>query len=456
MSTNQNHNIYKHHMFTDKLLFRNTDNFWLAVFRMSFGLLMGIHCVMSVLNGQVYHNFTEPPVRFPYIDFGWLSLIPGQAFPVFYIIMAASAFMILAGYRYRLFSIILAALWTITYLSQKVDYNNHYYLMVLISWIMVLVPANQRLSLDVKHGRSRYSKQCPQWVPLLFVSLTAIMYLFAGINKFDPDWLSGRFLEIMFSRFRQHQYLGNLYSNHQFILFISYGGLAFDLLIAPALIWKKTRVAAFFLSCLFHLFNSYTFHIGVFPFLGIALNLLFFIPIHYGTGIKDGHFSSQNIAIPGIDERRKRLLIKSAFTVFLIIQIIIPVRHFFFPGNTFWTDEGYRMSWKMMGRTKSGYVKFKVMHGDSILEINEPSRILSPKHAMWLAGSPDMIWQYAQKIKWEYIASESMEVQVYAVGAVSLNRWPAQPLVDSTVNLAGVKWEPFRHANWILPWKRPE
>ena len=58
------------------------------------------------------------------------------------------------------------------------------------------------------------------------------------------------------------------------------------------------------------------------------------------------------------------------------------------------------MSWKMMGRTKSGWVKFKVTDAEGRLkEYIDPVKELSTTHCMWLAGSPDMIWQYAQRIR---------------------------------------------------------
>ncbi len=86
--------------------------------------------------------------------------------------------------------------------------------------------------------------------------------------------------------------------------------------------------------------------------------------------------------------------------LYVLFQIILPLRPLFFPENVFWTDEGYRMSWKMMLRTKSGSLHFKVV--DSALDKTwdvDPSKYFAPAHVMWLSTSPDMIWQYAQHIK---------------------------------------------------------
>ena len=62
------------------------------------------------------------------------------------------------------------------------------------------------------------------------------------------------------------------------VYLISYGGLLFDLLIVPLLLWRRTRPLAFLVALAFHLTNWYLFNIGIFPWLMIAATLLFFPP----------------------------------------------------------------------------------------------------------------------------------------------------------------------------------
>jgi hypothetical protein len=81
----------------------------------------------------------------------------------------------------------------------------------------------------------------------------------------------------------------------------------------------------------------------------------------------------------------------------------------------------------------------------------DPAMHFKPVHLMWLSGSPDIIWQYAQRIKKAYKRKGYPDVEVYAIGKVSMNRYQAQSLIDPNCNLAAVKWEPFRNSNWILP-----
>ena len=126
------------------------------------------------------------------------------------------------------------------------------------------------------------------------------------------------------------------------------------------------------------------------------------------------------------------------------------MRSWFYPGNVFWTEEGYRMSWKMMMRTKSGALYFKVKDPVSKkIWKAEPAKIFTPRQMMWLSISPDIIWQYAQRLKKEFEEKGIKNAEVYAIGWVSLNRSKPMPMIDSTVNLAAVKWKPFRHSTWI-------
>ena len=35
------------------------------------------------------------------------------------------------------------------------------------------------------------------------------------------------------------------------------------------------------------------------------------------------------------------------FILFFALQLLVPLRHFLYPGDVFWTQEGYRFSWQM-------------------------------------------------------------------------------------------------------------
>src|SRR5690606_17769767 len=58
----------------------------------------------------------------------------------------------------------------------------------------------------------------------------------------------------------------------------------------------------------------------------------------------------------------KRKLILSCLIVFFAIQFLFPWRYLLYPGELFWTEEGYRFSWRVMLMEKAGYAQFKIVN----------------------------------------------------------------------------------------------
>ena len=448
-----NDNRLYNHRFIKKL-FLPVDNSPLVIFRIIFGLLLFYHTTIILLNGTVYKNFIEPPFTFAYIGLEFLQPLPGNGMYFYFSFMALLALLIILGAWYRFAMTGFAILWTLQYLMQKSGYNNHYYLVLLLCWLMALVPANGYCSVDAKRNLLTKTYTCPQWTTWLFAVQVAIVYFFAAISKLNAEWFSGKFLAIQFSRLSMHHIYGILFDQKWFPLLIACAGFFFDLLIIPLLVWNKTRKYAFVLACLFHLFNSFSFRIGIFPYLSIALCIFFFEP----GNIRDIFFKTKptvnDMGVPPAISTIKRKLLIAALSGYLLFQVIIPMRPWFFPGNTFWTEEGYRMSWKMMMRSKSGTIHFKVVdHTFRKTWIIDPRDSFSPAHVMWIAINPDITWQYAQRLQKEFFKKGVSNVEVYAIGLVSLNRGRPIPLIDTIVNLAAVKWHPFKHSSWITQYK---
>gem|GEM_PF-6732491 len=105
-----------------------------------------------------------------------------------------------------------------------------------------------------------------------------MVYFFGGIAKIYPDWIAAKPIGIWFRSKSNYFIVESLLAKEWFQFFIAYGGVVFDTLIAPALIWKHTRKMAFIATILFHLFNSAVFQVGIFPYMGIAFGLFFFAP----------------------------------------------------------------------------------------------------------------------------------------------------------------------------------
>ncbi|MBD0257763.1 MAG: HTTM domain-containing protein [Cytophagales bacterium] len=435
-------------------LFAPVDNSPLVVFRVLFGLLLVAEAGGAILTGWVKETFVDPTYHFPFIWVSWLRPLPGYGMYAYYGLMAALGGMVAAGWYYRLATGAFTLLWWGAYLMQKTHYNNHYYLLILLAGLMTLVPAHRYASLDARRRPLLGRLTCRRWHLAVFVAQLAVVYTYAAVAKLYPDWLAGRPVSIWFAGKSDYPVVGGLLGEKWVQGLVTWGGIGFDLLVVPLLLWRPTRRFAFGTSLLFHLFNSAVFGIGIFPYLMIGMSVFFFPPETIRR-----LFLPRKPPVNGTDQTqtepapRYRQGVVAALAVYLIVQLLLPVRYLQYPGNVHWTEEGHRMAWQMMLRTKSGSIHFRVIDpagGQELLV--SPYDYLTAEQAHALATHPDLIWQFVQVLKAEY-ALPGRSPRIYAVSSVSLNGRPAQPLVDGSVDLARVEWHPFRHAEWLVPLK---
>ena len=134
----------------NRLLFQKIDNSPLIIFRIFFGFLIACESFGAIATGWVRRNLIEPRYTFPFIDFDWLQPLPGAGMYLYFFTMGVFGLCIAVGYKYRFSIISFTVLWTAVYLMQKTAYNNHYYLLILISLFMCFMPAHKNYSLDIK------------------------------------------------------------------------------------------------------------------------------------------------------------------------------------------------------------------------------------------------------------------------------------------------------------------
>ena len=429
-------------------LFKQIDNSALIVFRIIFGLLCFLESVGATLTGWVKHTLIDPEFTFSFIGFEWLQPLPENWMYVYYIVMGIFGFLIMIGYKYRFSTIMFTLMWTATYLMQKASYNNHYYLLIFLSGIMALLPANKYLSIDSRQNPNIKSNSMPQWCSYILILQMFIVYTYGSIAKIYPDWLDTTVIEIMMKRKQDYFLIGELLQNKIVHYLLSYGGILFDGLIIPLLLYKPTRKLAFFTSIFFHLFNSIVFQVGIFPFLSLAFALFFFEPktIQKIFLKKKSFYNKNEIIIP---KYKKPLLL--LFSIYFIIQFALPLRHWLIQDDVLWTEEGHRMSWRMMLRSKGGTINFKVIDKQTNQDIPiKLNNYLSKKQRQIITTKPDVIWQFAQHLKKQF-ANNGQEISVYADCFVSVNGKPLKRLIDPKIDLASVKWNAFSHSPWILP-----
>jgi vitamin K-dependent gamma-carboxylase len=439
----------------NKLLFKQIDNTGLVLFRVVFGLLISIEAFGAIATGWVRRTFVEPDFTFNFIGFEFLQPLVGSTMYFYFVVMGVFGLMIMLGYKYRLSMVAYALMWSAVYLLQKSSYNNHYYLMMLLCWVMAFLPAHGQLSLDARFSTSIKSSSMPRWCLLALILQVWLVYTFASIAKFYPDWLNGTTIALFMESKKTYWLIGPFLQLDWVQYAIIYVGILFDFLIVPLLLWKRTRMIAFVISVFFHLFNSFVFLIGIFPYMSIAFALFFFssetlkkrfIPIKYqmvgddmGESNSFVHLTKYNNILIGI------------FSIYFIFQMALPLRHWFFIDDVLWTEEGHRLSWRMMLRSKSGSVTIWVVDK----ECGERYRynyneLLKNKQKHSFKTKPDLIWQLAQRIK-DIEAKKGIDAAVYVDAKVRVNGGVFHQFIDPEVDLAAVKWQHFKHHEWILP-----
>ena len=433
----------------NRFLFTKIDNSPLIIFRIFFGLLIASECYGAILTGWIRRTLIEPKFTFSFIGFEWLQPLPGNGMYYYFFIMGTMGVLVALGYKYRYSMVAFTLLWSGVYLMQKTSYNNHYYLLILISAMMCLFPAHRSHSLDVRQDPTLKTDAMYAWVKWTIILQLLIVYVYAAIAKLYGDWLDFGIVRILMLGKANFYLIGDLLQQAWVHKIIGTVGIFFDLLIVPALLWKRTRKIALVISIFFHLFNSFIFQIGIFPYLSLAFTVFFFEP----ETIRKIFFKKKKpYKLTKVDIPTYKFSLLIIGVLYFIVQLALPLRQHFIQDNVLWTEEGHRMSWRMMLRNRSGSIEFKVVEKESgaskIIKIDD---YLSKKQRRRIAAYPDFIWQFAQYLKKEY-AAKGIPISVYAVNSrVSINGRPSRAFIDPKVDLATAKWNHLRHNDWILP-----
>lgn len=429
-------------------LLKPIDNAGLIIFRFLFGLLISAECYGAILTGWVRSNLVEPKFNFTFIGFEWLSVMTGNGMYLYFFVMGTLGILITLGYKYRFSMLAFTLMWAGVYLMQKTSYNNHYYLLLLISGIMVFFPANADYSLDARKKPQIRTKKMYAYFKWIIVLQLFIVYTYASVAKLYAGWLEGDFFGVLMQSKADYPIIGSLLQEPWVHTSMSFYGILFDFLIIPALLWKPTRKIAFGFAIFFHLFNSVVFQIGIFPYMALAFTVFFFEP-----EMLRKKFLKKTFSYPEIQLKKPRFfnLMLLCWSIYFLFQIGLPVRHFFFKDDVLWTEEGHRLSWRMMLRSRGGIVTFRTVDK----ETGEGKKIdlnnyLSKKQRGRIGGFPDFIWQFAQHLKKE-AKKEGKDISVFVKSRVSVNGGPFKTFIDPTVDLAAEEWHPFKHHDWIFP-----
>ncbi len=437
----------------NRWLFTQIDNSALIIFRVFFGFLIAAEAIGAIFTGWIKRTLVDPGFTFNFIGFDFLQPLPGNGMYCYFAVMGIFGLLVMIGFKYRWSMIAYTVLWAGVYFMQKSSYNNHYYLLLILCILMSILPAGNYFSIDVKQNPSLKKIAMPRWCVLVIIAQLWIVYTYASVAKLYPDWLDFTVAKNLMASRAHYPIVGNLLQGHWAHVSVAYFGILFDLLIVPLLLWKRTRLVAFYFSIFFHLFNSIVFQIGIFPYLSLAFTVFFFSKerMHRIFMKKKEFYTANEVIVPSY----KRFLIP-IMIIWFTIQIALPIRHWFIPGDVLWTEEGHRMSWRMMLRGRSGTTNFYVVDKkDPEAKHNYVNKeeYLSKKQLRSIAAKPDFMWQFAQRLKKEY-AAEGKDIAVYVKSKVSVNGKKRRPFIDPEVDLASVPWNYFTTNPWIIKYHK--
>ena len=443
-------------------LTREIDASPLVFFRVLFGLLMVVEVIRYWAYGRIGRYYIEPTFFFGFFD----GITPvGGAMYVVFASMGAAAFCLAVGYRYRLASALFFLLYTYAFLLDKAQYNNHYYLICLLGFLFLMTDGHRGFSIDaVRRG---LPCRVPAWQVYVFRFQICVVFFYAGVAKINADWLAGEPARAWLASRSDYFLIGPLLLQEWFVYLYAYGGMLFDLLIGFLLLWSPTRVFGFVLLLGFNVLNLWFYDIGIFPYLTMSSFVLFMsapairglfdrwertralgtamildlLGTSTGSGRDDGDRRTNPVLTRGL---------AFLMSVFVALQLLVPLRHFAIPGHVGWTEEGHMLSWRMKLRDKDAReIAFYTRDRRTGRIVDLPTEELTRRQRRKMSTRPHMILQYAGHLSEGLRARGIQDAPVHVRTSVSLNGRDPRPLIDESVDLAGERYRLFRHNEWI-------
>ncbi len=408
--------------------------------------------------GWVDKLYIQPDFFFSYFGFEFIKPLGTYTY-VLFMVCGIAAFMVALGYYYRLAISLFFLSFTYIELMDKTTYLNHYYFISLLSFIMIFLPANAYFSLDARRKSHLAFQQVPAWTIDALKLLLGIVYFYAGLAKLNSDWLlSAMPLKIWLPAKYDIPLLGDLLQKEWIHYAFSWSGALYDLLIPFLLLYRRTRIPAFITVVVFHVLTRVLFPIGMFPYIMIVSALIFFDSgVHksilnlIAKLLRLSHSAFDNgrtLVMKASPVNRLRLY---GLGLFFVLQLLLPFRHLLYTGELFWSEEGYRFSWRVMLMEKAGYAIFKVVDQETGKRFYvDNSDFLTPFQEKQMATQPDFMLEYAHYLKAHFERQGHKNLQVFVESYVALNGRRSTLYIDPEVDLTQFN-ESLKHKTWILP-----
>ncbi len=449
-------------------LFAPVDIASVVFFRIAFAGIMLWHVLIFFRKDWIRMFFIDPAFHPSFYGFGWVKPWPGELMYVHFAVLGVAAAMMLVGLWYRVAAVVVWLAFTQMSLCDRTLFQNHYYLMSLVSFLLIFIPAHRAFSVDALIRPGLRRDDVPTWTVWMLRFLVAIPYFYGGLAKLNPDWLQGWPLRIWLAERTDFPVIGQYFTEEWCVYLFTYAGLIFDLAVVPLLLWRPTRLPAFLAAVIFHVTNSQLFEIDVFPWMMIGATLIFFPPGWPRTVLRKlhgnpGEYTAPPSNVPRVSGARRTLTV-ALLGLFVAVQVLVPLRHYLYPGPVWWTNEGYSFGWLMKSRNQVVALRYYVTDrrtGQS--GIVDLGHYLSMTQIPRLGGDVDMVLEFAHFLQEDLKREGHDEVEIRALVLASLNGRAPQLMIDPSVDLTQQErtiWhnplilpltEPLRETPWNLP-----
>jgi hypothetical protein len=443
----------------------------LAAFRIMFGLLMTTAMVRFMAKGWVNELYIQPSFHFAYPGFEWIRPWPGAFMYLHFVLLALLGLGIAAGFFYRICTVLFFLGFTYVELLDQTAYLNHYYLISLLSGLLIFLPANRTWSLDVWRKPQLHVDVVPAWCLNILRFQVAVVYIFAGLAKFNADWLlRAEPLRIWLAARSDLPLLGHWLAQPWAAFAASWFGALFDTTIVFFLLSRRTRKPAYLVVIGFHIATWLLFNIGMFPWIMIIAATILFPPdwprywmarlLKYPLSLTP-RFSGVNSVRSERETVSTVFCLPTAFNpirrplplflcAYVIIQLALPLRPYFSSQPSAWTCSSFNCAWQVMIAEKSGYVEFFAFDPATGERRKLSVRnYITPRQEIMMAQDPYLIREMARRFETDIAASGSTTVQIQTEAFATLNGRPSQRLIDPRASLTA------RSAHgWILPLAR--
>ncbi len=434
----------------------------LAYFRVFFGLMMLYSSLRFLAKGWVKELYIDTTFHFKYWGFTWVEPLGNFGTHALFIAIAISAFLVTMGWFYRAAIVSFFVLFSYAELMDATNYLNHYYFISIVAFMLIWLPANATFSVDALKNPALKQFYIPNWMVNVLKIQIGMVYFFAGVAKINYDWLIEA--EPLYHWLRSKYdfpLIGSLFQYKATAYFFSWSGCLYDLCIPFLLLNKHTRGFAFAAVVFFHVITRALFPIGVFPFVMIGAATLFFSSQWHRSFLQKlaTIFRLRQTSNPGFQSQYNDLkpltidfrlnALKIVFISHFIIQAALPFRHLLYPSNMYWSEEGYRFSWRVMLTDKAGVAFFKVNDENGKQTLVNLDQYLTERQQKYVATNPDFMVQMAKHIRADYEQKGYKNPKVFVEGYININGKGSQQFTNCNVDLASQNWG-LLPKKWIL------